>query len=397
MFVPFTVPGETVRVRPTMKRGDGFAAEIEERLSGTSRIQPICPLFGQCGGCQVQHLAENDYIAWKTRAVEAALARHGIATSMQPLRRAPLDSRRRIRMSAIKTAQGLVMGFNAARSGMVQNVASCPLLIPELQKLIGPVRDLVNTLLSGGGRADVAISVPRHGIKDVLIETDVEFGLEAREAIVAAAERHDIARISGAAFGEEPMPILQRLPVTADAGGVPVELPIGSFQQPSQAGEDMLRDIVLNGVGNAARIADLFSGLGTFSLPMAKAGGQVLAVDNSASAIAALDLAAGRAGLGGRVETEVRDLFSQPFGPKALNRYDVVVFDPPRAGAADQAAALAASGVPVIVAVSCNPATLGRDLKTLTDGGYQVEKVVPVDQFPMTYHVEAVAYLRRIT
>jgi 23S rRNA (uracil1939-C5)-methyltransferase len=395
VFVPFTVPGESVRVRPTVKRGDGFAAEIEERLSGASETDPVCPLFGRCGGCQVQHLTENDYVTWKTQAVEKALSRHGITVPLEPLRRVPLDSRRRIRMSAVKTAQGLVMGFNAARSGVIQNVDACPLLIPELQALIAPVRALIDTLLPGGGRADVAMSVPRPGVKDVLIETDAEFDLEAREAIVAAAERFDIARIASAVPGQEPLPILQRLPVTAETGGVAVELPIGSFQQPSKAGERVLRELVQLGIADAAHIADLFCGIGTFSLPVAVAGAQVLAVDNGSAAIAALDLCAGRAGLGGRIETEVRDLFSRPLDAKTLNRFDAVVFDPPRAGAAEQALALAESEVPVIVAVSCNPATLGRDLKSLVDSGYEIEKVVPVDQFPMTYHVEAVAYLRR--
>lgn len=395
VFVPYTVPGETVVVRPGAKRGDGFAADVAERVSGGASVAPICAYFERCGGCQVQHLSADAYRDWKRRGVVEGLSRQGLTPPVEDLRSVPVASRRRARLKAVMTAQGLILGFNEARSDAVVDIAACPLFAPALAALMGPVRDLLDRLMAGGDRAEVAISAPDGGTCDLLIETGATLDLAAREALVAFAERHGIARIAWAVPGEEPEPVVRRHAVMADAGGVPVEVPIGFFQQPSAEGEEILRGLVMAGVGEAVRVADLFCGIGTFALGLAKAGKHVFAADSGADAVRAMERAAGQSALGGRVTAEVRDLTMRPLDAKTLGAFDAVVFDPPRAGAREQAALLAESNVPTIVAVSCNPATLGRDLRLLVDGGYAIERVVPVDQFPMTYHVEAVAVLRR--
>lgn len=394
VFVPFTVPGETVVVQPGQKRGDGIAADVSERISGASDVTPICPLFTRCGGCQVQHLAPATYTAWKRDSVVEALARHGLRPDVGELRSVPLASRRRARLKAIQTLKGLILGFNAARSDAIVDVAECPLFAPRLAALLSPMRRLLGGLLKGGVRADAAISAPDGGAAEILIETDQDLDLTAREVLAAFAAAADIARIAWGPPGGSPEPIVQRKGVVADVGGVAVEVPIGFFQQPSAEGEDILRGLVTEGVAGAGRIADLFSGVGTFALPLAKAGAHVFAADSGADAIRALERAAGQAALGGRVTAEVRDLQERPLDARTLGRFAAVVFDPPRAGARAQAAEIAGSGVPVVVAVSCNPATLGRDLRVLVDGGYAIERVIPVDQFPMSYHVEAVAILK---
>jgi len=185
---------------------------------------------------------------------------------------------------------------------------------------------------------------------------------------------------------------IRRLP-RAVFSGVPVDLPYDAFLQASVAAEAALTAEVLAGVGDAARVADLYAGLGTFSFALA-AHAAVHAVEGSRAAATALAAAAARAGLP-RVTSECRDLEERPLAGAELARFDAVVFDPPRAGAKAQSAALARSAVPRLVAVSCNPASFARDARLLADGGYRLRRVQPVDAFTWSPHVELVARFER--
>jgi 23S rRNA (uracil1939-C5)-methyltransferase len=181
--------------------------------------------------------------------------------------------------------------------------------------------------------------------------------------------------------------VAARRPVHIRFGGTAVPVQPGAFLQASGEGEAALVDAVLAGVGNARKVADLFAGLGTFTFPMARTAA-VHAVEGDASAMAALSSAARTLP---NVTTARRDLFEDPLTASELSRFDAVVFDPPRAGAREQCTRIAESGVPVVVAVSCNPATFARDARILTDGGYRLESVTPVDQFVWSAHIELVA------
>jgi 23S rRNA (uracil1939-C5)-methyltransferase len=170
-----------------------------------------------------------------------------------------------------------------------------------------------------------------------------------------------------------------------------VPFPPGAFLQASAAAEALLVDEVVGAIGDRYPVLDLYAGLGTFAFALARAG-SVHAVEGDAAAVAALADAASRVP---RVTVERRDLDRDPLAGAELSRYVAAVFDPPRAGALYQAAALAASQLQTIVAVSCNPATFARDAARLIAGGFQLERVVPVDQFVWTPHLELVAAFRR--
>jgi 23S rRNA (uracil1939-C5)-methyltransferase len=178
------------------------------------------------------------------------------------------------------------------------------------------------------------------------------------------------------------------------AGRARIPLPPGAFLQATALGEETLARLVLEAIGEAARIADLFCGIGPFALRLAEQA-SVLAMDGDDPALKAVDRAArGTPGLK-PVTTEIRDLFRNPLTTRELDRYEAVIFDPPRAGAEAQARELAQSKVPTVIAVSCDPATLARDLAILVEGGYRIEAITPVDQFKYAAHVETVAVLRR--
>ncbi len=395
LYVPGTAPGDRVRVSVGLKRGDGFEATVLELLAPSpGRVEPFCPYFGACGGCAVQHVTESAHADWKRGILVDALRRRGFGdAAVDPVITTPTRGRRRVTLTLDRRGGGVLLGFNARFSHRVVDVEECSVLVPELESLIVPLRRLVAEV--GWTKGQVAIARSETGI-DVLFTAPEPPSLEARERLAAFADAHDIARLSWrSADVSAPQPLAWRRHVRMTFGGVPVDLPPGAFLQPSEAGEQALTDLVLQGTEGAKRVADLYCGIGTFALPLSRKA-VVRAVDNVPSAISSLETAAGRASRGGRVMAEVRDLDRRPLMADDLKDIEAVVFDPPRMGAKAQSETLAKiPGVTRIVAVSCNPATLARDLRILVDGGFGLRRVVPVDQFPHAPHVEAVAFLSR--
>lgn len=394
LYIPDTVPGDRVIVLPGATRGEGRAATLREVLeSGPGRVAPPCKHADRCGGCTLQHASDDLIAAMKRDQLTEALARKGLPTdNVAPTVSVPAGSRRRLRLSALRVAAGTVLGFNERASGKVIDVRECPVARRELTDLFPALRDLIGGLDCLGRGADVQVTLSDTGVEILLIPTGGgDPSLDERQDLVDFAERHDIARIGWETDGiAEPL-VARRTPRTVFAG-VPVDLPIGGFLQPSLEGQEILTRLVLQGVpDDAPTVADLYAGCGSFAVPLSKRGANVVAVEGSEAAVAALRR--GAAGL--RLQAECRDLARDPLGVTELNRFQAVVFDPPRAGAAAQAETLAQSAVPRIVAVSCNPATLARDLRSLVDGGYTLDSAVPVDQFTWSGHVEAVAVLSR--
>ncbi|CAO3416347.1 class I SAM-dependent RNA methyltransferase [Azospirillum doebereinerae] len=393
LFVPLTVPGDRVRVRVSdpVGKGEGVRAELLETLeSGPGRGDPACRHFGRCGGCTLQHLEDGAYAAWNADLVRGALARVGLGdTPLEPLSRTPPGARRRARFAALKRGKRVWFGFNERQSHRLADLEECPVLTPRLLALVEPLRALLAGVLPDGGNCDVVASDLEGGI-DLLLVGPRGLDRAAREKLVGF-EPDAVARIAWQADDRgTPEPVANRRPAAVRFGGVPIVPPPGAFLQASAEGEAALVAAVLGAVGEAARVADLFAGLGTFSVPLAQRSA-VHAVEGNAAAVAALS----RSVQGLRLTTERRDLFETPLTAKELNRFDAVVFDPPRAGAAAQTEALAASRVPLAVGVSCNPATFARDARILVDGGYRLTRVHPVDQFLWSAHVELVGVFER--
>lgn len=397
VYVPLTVAGDRVRAALGEPRGDGVAATLLEVTEpGPDRAAPPCRHFGTCGGCALQHVGDQAYGAWKRAQVSSALARAGLAgAEVAPTVRTPAASRRRATFAATRRGSRCVLGFNERSSHRISAVTGCLVVEPAILELLAPLEALACAILQDGESADISVAVLDGGI-DLVLTGCPEPGLDARERMAAFAETHDIGRLSWRRSGAAPAePVAARRALHARFGGVAVPVEPGAFLQASAAGEAALVEAVLAGVGAAARVADLFAGLGTFSFPIASRpvpGTAAHAVEGDASAHAALGAAGrGRAG----VTAERRDLFADPLSADELSRFDAVIFDPPRAGARAQSVQLAESAVPTVVGVSCNPATFARDARTLVDGGYRLERVTPIDQFLWSSHVELVGVFRR--
>ena len=340
-----------------------------------------------CGGCALQHLEEDAYLAWKRELVVQALRSRGLDAEVEPVKPVPLGSRRRATFALGRTPQGLVLGYRRARSHDLIDIDTCPILSPAIVSRLPKLKAVLGPLLGGKREARVSVTETETGL-DVVVE-----GVRPKEAVLAklASEtaRLGVARVT--VGGDSLMP---GAPPAVRFGASQVKLPPGAFLQASPDAERTMVELVRDGVGRAKRIADLFAGLGTFTLALA-GDAAVDAFEADETALAALAEAARHTPKLKPVRAVARDLFRTPLGPAELAAYDAVVFDPPRAGAAAQAEQLAKSKVKSLVAVSCNPGTLARDLRLLVDGGYRLTRVVPVDQFLFSAHVEVVAHLER--
>jgi 23S rRNA (uracil1939-C5)-methyltransferase len=396
IFVPLAVPGDRLRVRITGRRGDGLVGEPLEWIERAPRAEPPCPHFGACGGCQLQHVPAARYGLWKRQQVVVALARQGIdGIRVEPLVSAHPGGRRRARFAIVRQGGTIRLGFRARTSHRIVDVGVCPVMAPEIVSLLAPLRALLARVEAGSRGGEVEATASSTGI-DLKISAAHPPSLADREALAAFAETHDLARISwclDAGAGCEP--IVQRRAPSVAFGEVQVELPPGAFLQATAAAEAAIRGAVEAAVGDARRIADLFAGCGTLSLPLAAAGRVVHALERDSAMLAALEQAARRAGLATRITTVRRDLQRAPLAGAELDQFDALVVDPPRAGARSQAAALAASRVPRLAMVSCNPATFARDARILTDGGWRCLWIQPIDAFLWSSRIELVgAFVR---
>ncbi|HSK41449.1 MAG TPA: TRAM domain-containing protein [Arenibaculum sp.] len=393
VFVPLTVPGDRVRVRIEGARAGGLAAQVLELIEpGPSRVDPVCPLFGRCGGCAVQHLDQASYTAWKRSQVTVALNRAGLGhVPVAAVVTTPPGRRRRATFAAKRAGGRVVLGFNERFSHWIVDIERCPVLDPAVVTLLDPLRAVLETVLSDGPPVDVSVTILESG-PDILVTGGAEPDLRAREAWAAFAADADVARLSWRRDGRAPAePLAHRRPAVIRFADVPVPVPAAPFLQASPEGEAVLAGLAVEALEGAVRVLDLFAGVGTFTFPLA-GHARVHAVEGDGAAFEALSSAAKRHA---RVTAARRDLFTDPVPAAELDRFDGILFDPPRAGAAAQAAEMARARVPVVVGVSCNPATFARDARTLVAGGYGLEAVVPVDQFHWSAHLELVGVFRR--
>lgn len=396
LFLPQTVPGDRVLARVTGERGGGFKGEVIELLEpGPNRAEPPCPFFGPCGGCALQHMEDGAYAAWKAEQLTVALARKDLVPEvLNPLRRVAPGHRRRITWSAVKTAHGLQLGYFTRESHHITDVDACLLVVPALQALLAPLRLALEEVLWIQEEARLTATLCDTGI-DLLIDSRHLVTLEDRELLAGFAESADLARLSWTDGKDEPTPLAHRRDPILTFGGVAVVPPPGGFTQPTAEGEAILVELVMAAVpAGAETAADLYAGCGTFTFPLAERL-QVYAAEGAEDSLAALAAAARRSDRAQRIQAEVRDLARFPVLADELDGGDVVVFDPPRGGAREQAAEIAASDVPTVIAVSCNPTTFARDARILVDGGYRLKSATPIDQFPWSGHLELVAVFQR--
>ncbi|HZA01222.1 MAG TPA: methyltransferase [Hyphomicrobiaceae bacterium] len=381
IYVPYALPGERWIV------ADGGPAE---RLSDSPQRQPaLCRHFGQCGGCIAQHMSARLYRGWKQGLVAQAFAHRGIDAPLAEMRMVLPQSRRRAVFGIARKGGRVVLGFREEGKHALVDLAECPVLDPSIVAALGWLREMAVIALGEDAGGRLLVTRFDNGL-DVAFEGGRSRPTpEVRAALARLAEAARLLRLSV----DGDVIVIRGRPMLT-SGGVTIAPPPGVFLQAVPEAEAIMIDLIVAATDRANTVADLFCGIGTFTFPLARRA-RVLGVDSDRRALEALEAAAKAAQAIKPVAVKVRDLFREPLARKEFEPFDAVVFNPPRAGAKAQAEMLAKSRVPTVVGISCNPATLARDARILIDGGYQLEKVSPIDQFLFSPHVEAVAVFRR--
>ncbi|MEA2992423.1 MAG: rRNA (uracil1939-C5)-methyltransferase [Alphaproteobacteria bacterium] len=383
VFVPYALPGEIVEVETVFGHADRRHLLRVESVS-PDRISALCAHFGTCGGCAVQHWTVERYREWKRGLVIEALVQAGLDIPVGDLIDAQGEGRRRVVFHARGDNRDVLrVGFAAPRAHEIVAIDRCPVLAPGLGGAIAAAWAIAEVLKNERKPLDIQMTATETGL-DIDVRGSGPLTTKRLSLLAPVAGAHRLVRLTR--HGEL---IVQRASPTVKIGRASVILPPGSFLQATAEGEATLARLIDAQTAGAKIIADLFCGVGPFALRLAERA-RISAADSDAMAIAALAQAAATTMGLKPIETQARDLFRRPFAAKELSRFDAVVFDPPRQGAQAQARELAASKVPIIVAVSCNPATFARDARILVDGGYRLTSVTPVDQFRYSAHVELV-------
>ena len=385
IFVPYALPGETWA---------WTAAEGWQRSGAASpdRRAAPCPHFGSCGGCVAQHMNAETYRAWKQQIAVDAFAHQGLEIETPTLWQAPEASRRRVTFAAVRIGGRIRLGYREAGSHALCAIETCLIADQRITNRLDDLAALVDIIAGAGAKLDdmrIGVVAAANGLAVAVDADGRRLGPGERAALAKGAEAAGILRLT---IGRDE--IVQLDQPVIDIGGARVPVPDAAFLQAVPAAEAFMASRVVDAVARAKRVADLFAGLGTLTLPLA-ARARVAAFDSDPEALAALEHATRHASGLKPVEIRRRDLFREPLSRGELNAFDAVVFDPPRAGAAAQAKALARSTVGTVVAVSCNPATLARDARTLVDGGYRLVAIDLVDQFLYSPHLEAVAVFKK--
>ncbi len=390
LVVPLTLPGERVMAREGKDRSE----LIDVLEASPDRVTPPCTHFTACGGCSLQHWDMTAYSAWKRDMVQVLLSRGGLDVEVAPILTTPPHSRRRVGLHARKAGKTVELGFKARKSWSMVPIQMCPVSDPAIVKALPHLKALAGYLFENNKSAPilhVTLSLTGLDIDISGVEAKKSGGLsaDARMNIAMTAAEADFARVT---MGEDIL-YMSRTPKVR-FGKAMVGLPIQPFLQASAASEtDMVR-LVTEAVSGARKVADLFCGAGTFTFPLAETA-VVYAADGSATAIASLKTAMASAPGLKTITPDARDLFRRPMLAEDMKGFDVIVFDPPRAGAEAQAAEIARSQVAKTVAVSCNPTTFIRDAKILVNAGFSLDSVTPIDQFLWSSHVELVGVFTR--
>ena len=398
LFLPGTLPGETVRATPGAKRGEGHTGTADILAPSPDRIAPACVHFGTCGGCALQHWSQDAYGAWKAGLLSAALTRAGFAdVPIAPLHRTVPGTRRRIDLAIRRHGATLTIGLHAPRSADIIDLTACPVLHPTLFALIAPLRTMLRSLAALKREGSAVLNLLDAG-PDLLLRMDAALTAGDRTRLADFARLHGMPRIATTEGNHAVETACLLRPPEIRFAGTPVLPPPGAFLQASADGEAAIIAAVLAGLPEKlpakARIADLYAGAGTLTFPLAKHA-RVSAYEGDTATAAALRQAVNTGALAGRIEVGQRDLARQPLTAKELSVFAAVVLDPPYGGAAAQIALIATSGVKRVIYVSCNPGALARDSRMLQIAGYRALSAAPVDQFLWSARLESVTVFER--
>ncbi|UNM05702.1 MAG: class I SAM-dependent RNA methyltransferase [Holosporaceae bacterium] len=397
VLVPFTLPGEEISADLVPAGKHAFRAQDVAWLTESlDRAVPPCPYFGVCGGCGLQHMNDTAYTQFKKAQVEKAFQKFKLDTScLEDVHKVPPGHRRRINFRAVKEGGTVSLGFHQRRSHKVTNIDHCLLLLPSLNALIHPLKEVLNTVLKDQEKAHIFLTTVKEGMDALFVFSEGHvLNATVKSLLTDWAKEHGVVRVLLQAQKKEELLYQHKTPHVA-FGGHDALFPVQAFLQPSEAGEQQIWAWVEQHLPKRTKyIADLFCGLGTFTFPLSEHGA-VDGFEGHHKAVQYLNLSADQQRTKHPVQGTQRDLFLYPLSPNELNAYDMVFLDPPRAGASNQVKKIAKSTVPFVVMVSCSKDSFARDAAHLLEGGYKMDKTYLLDQFVWSPHLELISFFSR--
>lgn len=408
IFIEGALTGETVTASVYRKKPSYENANVQRILRESSqRVTPGCVYFGRCGGCSLQHLDARAQVAAKQRVLEDALRHIGkvsVGQMLSPIYGPTWGYRRRARMTAryVLKKGGSLIGFHEKRSSFVADMMSCEVLPPHISKLLPLLRELVGKLSIRERMPQIEVACG--DVADVLVLRVLEPpSLEDKAHLKAFAETQGLhvylqpkgPETAHPLWPEQPADLYYTLPEFN------VKMPFFPTEF-TQVNHDVNRVLVHRALALLApqageRVADMFCGIGNFSLPIARSGAHVTGIEGSASLVKRATENAAYNGLSENVQYRTMNLFAiDAYALAALGPFDRMLIDPPRDGAAELVKSLASAPPARIVYVSCNPSTLARDASMLVhEQGYVLSAAGVVNMFPHTAHVESIAVFDR--
>lgn len=397
LSLPYTLPGETVQFEKHKYRHQSKAILKGIVTPSPSRVEAPCKYFGICGGCSLQHLNEADYRNFKYNLIAGALAENNLATQIEEVVILRAGQRRRVNLEVIKKEENTFLGFHRFQSHQIINIDACFAMDAELSDLLLKLRTMFSELLEPYQKAQIFLTKASNGI-DLTIRphrpmllTDKRLDILREFAKLEGIIRLCLQNSKTSKFVQEtatPYIILDK--------EVEVEIDAHGFLQSSFLSDQILQELVLSyfpeGQG-VEQAVDLFCGRGTYTCALSRKC-RVDGFESDSASLQALSKAAGQYRL--NIQTYKRDLFNNPLTTEELNQYQFAVINPPRSGANTQCENLANSRVERIVYVSCSPETFAADAARLCDRGYSLKKVVPLDQFYWSHHLEVIGFFKRI-
>jgi len=394
--LPYTLPGEEVSFEKHEYRGHVNYLLRDFLSRSERRAKPDCRYFETCGGCLLQHLNPEDYISFKLKLIERPLREAGINLKLNPIIIIPKSQRRKAVFEAMRKGNEIFLGFRRFQSHQIINIDECIALVPELSELIPKIKTILPMILAEKEKVKIFANFASNGI-DLILEVSQlkDFSQNDKKLLQKFAEDNSVVRL--VVIGNSVWNVIhQREYPYIKFDDIAVETDANSFLQVSFAADQILADLVVNGLlGDGSRVTnilDLFSGRGTFSLPLSKFA-NIDSFELDSLAVKALKSAAKKSGR--QIDVIKRDLFQNPLKWDELNKYDMAALNPPRSGAEKQCVNLSLSTLKKICYVSCNPESFVRDVKILLKAGWVLNSVTPVDQFYQTPHLEVVCILSK--
>lgn len=383
--VPYTLPGEQVTVMESGGKKKTYYTLDQVLKSSKARIEPECPYFQRCGGCLLLHASAETQAAFKENQLQKLLKKNGVMASVEPIQTVGYKTRRRFRFEGLKKEGTVYLGLQKYKSHQIINLESCAVAHPLISSLLPPLKAFLSPYLSEKKTFTLHVTKASNGL-DLSFEGELVSELDS-DVAEDFMQTHSIVRftVGEKTFGKD-------TPYVTFAN-VPVSLPKTCFLQASEASESILQKAVASFFTEPGwRLIDLFCGLGTLSVPLAQIH-QIQGYESSEKSVQHLNTASKGHDL--TLKAFQRNLFEDPIPTDTLNGFEGAIINPPRFGVGEkQCAELARSQVKKLCYVSCNPESFAKEAKILTQGNFYLEKVLPVDQFYGTPHLEVVGYFQ---